>query len=148
VDGPDDRAHAEGLEEGCLMGLRLSEITNVSCPVCGASPGCACVRIDAHNGGGEKRAQVHQSRVQAAGRKQSPEALTECRPTRVVLAEAMEAVLEGHPEEPIKLATNPLEDLYVRAAYLVDAFAPEMSVPAAAFIPRPAAVAAARRAMV
>jgi len=46
---------------------------------------------------------------------------------RVVLVEAMEAVLEGHPEKPIKLATNPVEDLYVRAMYLVDAFAPEMS---------------------
>jgi hypothetical protein len=125
------------------MGLPLSEIRDVSCPVCGASPGWDCVRIDAHSGGREKRERVHQSRVQAAGRKQSPEALTECRPTRVALAEAIEAVLEGHPEKPIKLATNPVEDLYVRAAYLVDAFAPGMSAPAAAFISGPAPVARA-----
>jgi hypothetical protein len=130
------------------MGLPLSEVREISCPVCGASPGWDCIRIDAYSGGGKKRARVHQSRVQAAGRERPPEELTECRPTRVVLAEAMEAVLEGHPEKPIKLATNPLEDLYVRAVYLADAFAPEMSVPAAAFIPRPAAVAAARRATV
>jgi hypothetical protein len=65
-----------------------------------------------------------------------------------VLAEAMKAVLQGHPEKPIKLATNPDETLYVRAAYLVDAFAPEMSAPAPAFISRPAAAAGAfRRAM-
>jgi hypothetical protein len=120
------------------MGLSLSEVRDVSCPVCGASPGSACVRIDAQNGGGEKRARVHQSRVQAAGRKRSPEELTECRPTRVVLAEAMEAVLEGHPEKPIKLATNPVEDLYVRAVYLVDDFVPEVSALTTAFIPRPA----------
>ena len=93
------------------MGLSLCEVSKVSCPVCGAPPGAACVRIDAQNGGGKKRARVHQNRVQAAGRKRSPEELTECRPTRVVLVEAMEAVLEGHPEKPIKLATNPLEDL-------------------------------------
>jgi hypothetical protein len=130
------------------MGLPRSKIRDVSCPVCGASPGCDCVRIDAHGGGGEKRAQVHQSRVQAAGRKRSREELTECRPTRVVLDEAMKAVLQGHPEKPIKLATNPVEDLYVRAVYLVDAFAPEMSAPAPAFISRPAAAAGAvRRAM-
>ena len=130
------------------MGLPLSEVRDASCPVCGASPGWDCVRIDAQNGGREKRAQMHQSRVQAAGRKRSPEELTECRPTRVVLAEAMEAVLEGHPEKPIKLATNPVEDLYVRAVYLVDAFASEMSAPAPAFISRPAAAAGAfRRAM-
>jgi hypothetical protein len=121
------------------MGLSLSEIRDVSCPVCGASPGWDCVRIDAQNGGGKKRARVHQSRVQAAGREQSPEELTECRPTRVVLAEAMEAVLEGHPERPIKLATNPVGDLYVRAAYLIDSVAPEMSARAAAFISRPVA---------
>jgi hypothetical protein len=127
------------------MGLPLSEVRDVSCPVCGASPGWDCVRIDAHSRGGEKRAQVHQRRVQAAGRKRSPEELTECRPTRVVLAEAMEAVLEGHPEKPIKLATNPVEDLHVRAVYLVDAFAAEMSAPAAALIPRPAAAAGAVR---
>jgi hypothetical protein len=41
-----------------------------------------------------------------------------------VLVEAIEAVLEGHPEKPIKLATNPVDDLDVRAMYLVDAFAP------------------------
>jgi hypothetical protein len=93
------------------MGLSLSDVRNVSCPVCGAPPGSACVRIDAQNGGRKKRARVHQNRVQAAGRKRSPEELTECRPTRVVLVEAMEAVLEGHPEKPIKLATNPVEDL-------------------------------------
>jgi hypothetical protein len=127
------------------MGLSLSEVRDVSCPVCGASPGSACVRIDAQNGGGEKRTRVHQRRIQAAGRKRPPEQLTECRPTRVVLAEAMEAVLEGHPEKLIKLATNPVEDLYVRAVYLVDAFAPEMSAPMAAFIPRPAAAAGAVR---
>src|SRR6188472_316365 len=104
--------------------------------------------IDAHSGG-EKRERVHQSRVQAAGRKQSPEELTECRPTRVALAEAIEAVLDGHPEKPIKLATNPVEDLYVRAAYLLDSVAPEMSARAAAFISRPAAAArAVRRATV
>ena len=57
---------------------------------------------------------------------------------RVVLAEAIEAVLEGHPEKPIKLATNPVEDLYVRAVYLVDAVAPGMLAPAAASIPMPA----------
>jgi formate dehydrogenase maturation protein FdhE len=51
------------------MGLPLSEIHDVSCPVCGASPGSACVRIDAQNGGEKKRARVHQSRIQAAGRK-------------------------------------------------------------------------------
>jgi hypothetical protein len=131
------------------MGLSRSKIRDVSCPVCGASPGCDCVRIDAHGGGGEKRAQVHQSRVQAAGRKQSPEEPIECRPTRVVLAEAMEAVLEGHPEEPIKLVTDPVGGLYVRAAYLVDAVAPEMSARAGAFISGPAAGAtAARRATV
>ena len=127
------------------MGLPRSKIRDVSCPVCGASPGWDCVRIDAHGGGGEKRAQVHQSRVQAAGRMQSPEELMECRPTKVVLAEAMEAVLEGHPEKPIRLATNPVEDLYVRAVYLVDAFAPEMPAPAAAFIPGPPAPAVAFR---
>jgi hypothetical protein len=142
VDGPHDRAYAEGLEEGCLMGRPLSEARDASCPVCGAPPGWDCIRIDAHGGGGgKKRAQVHQSRVQAAGRKRPPEELSECRPTRVVLAEALEAVLQGHPEKPIKLATNPVGDLYVRAVYLVDAFAPEMSAPAAAFIPRPAAPA-------
>jgi hypothetical protein len=66
-----------------------------------------------------------------------------------VLAEAMEAVLEGHPEKPIKLATNPDETLYVRAAYLVDAFAPEMSAHTAAFLPRPtAATVAVHRATV
>jgi len=147
VDGPHDRAHAEGLDEGCLMGLPLSEVRDASCPVCGAPPGWDCIRIDAH-GGGKKRARVHQSRVQAAGRKRSSEELTECRPTRVVLAEAMKAVLQGHPEKPIKLATNPVEDLYVRAVYLVDAFAPETSAPAPAFISRPAAAAGAfRRAM-
>ena len=130
------------------MGLPLSEVRHFSCPVCGASPGWDCVRIDAQNGGREKRAQMHQSRVQAAGRKRSPEELTECRPTRVVLDEAMKAVLQGHPEKPIKLATNPVEDLYVRAVYLVDAFAPETSAPAPAFISRPAAAAGAfRRAM-
>jgi hypothetical protein len=118
---------AEDLEEGCLMGLSLSEVRDVSCPVCGASPGSACVRIDARNGGGKKRARVHQNRVQAAGRKRSPERRTECRPMRAVLVEAMEAVLEGHPEKPIKLATNPVGDLLVRAMYLVDAFAGEMS---------------------
>ena len=127
------------------MGLPLSEVRHVSCPVCAAPPGWDCVRIDAHNGGGEKRAQLHQSRVQAAGRKRSQEELTECRRTRVVLAEVMEAVLKGHPEKPIKLATNPVDDLYVRAVYLVDAFAPEMSAPAAAFVPRPAAAAGAVR---
>jgi hypothetical protein len=121
------------------MGLPLSEVRDVSCPVCGASPGWDCVRIDAQNGSGKKRARVHQDRVQAAGRKQPPEELTECRPTRVVLAEAMEAVLEGHPEQPIKLATNPVQDLYVRAAYLLDSVAPEMSARAAAFIFRQAA---------
>jgi len=109
------------------MGLSLSDVRDGSCPVCGASPGSACVRIDARNGGGKQRARLHQNRVQAAGRKRSPEGRTECRPMRVVLVEAMEAVLEGHPEKPIKLATNPVEDLYVRAMYLVDAFAPEMS---------------------
>jgi len=145
VGGPHDRTHAEGLEKSCLMGLPLSEVRHFSCPVCGASPGWDCVRIDAQNGGREKRAQMHQSRVQAAGRKRSPEELTECRPTRVVLAEAMEAVLEGHPEKPIRLATNPVEDLYVRAVYLVDAFAPEMPAPAAAFIPGPPAPAVAFR---
>lgn len=93
----------------------------------------------------ERSARVHQRRVQAAGRKRPPEELTECRPTTVVLLEAMEAVLEGHPEKPIKLATNPVEDLYVRAVYLVDAVAPELSAPAAAFIPRPAAAAGAVR---
>ena len=130
------------------MGLPLSEVRDASCPVCGAPPGWDCIRIDAHGGGGKKRARVHQSRVQAAGRKRSPEELTECRPTRVVLAEAMKAVLQGHPEKPIKLATNPVEDLYVRAVYLVDAFAPETSAPAPAFISRPAAAAGAfRRAM-
>ena len=97
------------------MGLRLSELRDVSCPG-----------------------------VQAAGRMQSSEELTEGRPTRVVLAEAMEAVLEGHPEKPIKLATNPLGDLYVRAAYLIDSVAPEMSARAAAFISRPPAAAAYR----
>ena len=127
------------------MGLPLSEVRDASCPVCGAPPGWDCIRIDAHGGGGKKRARVHQSRVQAAGRKRSSEELTECRPTRVVLAEAMEAVLEGHPEKPIKLATNLVEDLYVRAVYLVDAFVPEMSAPAAAFVPRPAAAAGAVR---
>jgi hypothetical protein len=127
------------------MGLPLSDVRGASCPVCGASPGRDCVRIDARSGGGKKRARVHQRRVQAAGRKRSPEELTECRPTRVVLAEAMEAVLEDHPDKLIKLATNPVEDLYVRAVYLVDAFAPEMSAPAAAFIPRPAAAAGAVR---
>jgi hypothetical protein len=148
VDGPHDRAHAEDLEEGCLMGLPLSEVRDASCPVCGALPGWDCIRIDAHGGAGKKRARVHQSRVQAAGRKRSSEELTECRPTRVVLAEAMKAVLQGHPEKPIKLATNPVEDLYVRAVYLVDAFAPETSAPAPAFISRPAAAAGAfRRAM-
>ena len=121
------------------MGLPLSEVRDVSCPVCDASPGWDCVRIDARNGGGKKRARVHQDRVQAAGRKQSPEELTECRPTRVVLAEAMEAVLEGQPEKSIKLATNPVGDLYVRAAYLIDSVAPEMSARAAAFISGPAA---------
>ena len=121
------------------MGLPLSEVRDVSCPVCGASPGSACVRIDAHNGGGKRRVRVHQSRVQAAGRKHSPEELTEGRPTRVVLADAIEAVLEGRPEQPIKLATNPAGDLYVRAAYLIDAVAPEMSARAAGFISRPAA---------
>jgi hypothetical protein len=89
------------------MGLSLSDVRDVSCPVCSASPGSACVRIDAQNGGGKKRARVHQNRVQAAGRKRSPEERTVCRPTRVVLVEAIEAVLEGHPEKPIKLATNP-----------------------------------------
>jgi hypothetical protein len=64
---------------------------------------------------------------------------------RVVLAEAMEAVLEGHPEKPIKLATNPVRDLYVRAAYLLDSVAPEMSARAAAFISGPAAAAATVR---
>jgi hypothetical protein len=127
------------------MGLPLSEVRDASCPVCGAPPGWDCIRIDAQGGGGKKRARVHQSRVQAAGRKRSPEELTECRPTRVVLAEAMKAVLQGHPEKPIKLATNAVEDLYVRAVYLVDAFAPEMSAPAAAFIPGPAAAAGAVR---
>jgi len=125
------------------MGLPLSEVRDASCPVCGASPGCDCVRTDAHSCGEKKRARLHQSRVKAAGRKRSREELTECRPTRVVLAEAMEAVLEGNPDKLIKLATNPVEDLYVRAVYLVDAFAPEMSAPAAAFIPRPAVAAAA-----
>jgi hypothetical protein len=125
------------------MGVPLSEVRDASCPVCGASPGCDCVRTDAHSCGEKKRARLHQSRVQAAGRKRSREELTECRPTRVVLAEAMEAVLEGHPEKPIKLATNLVEDLYVRAVYLVDAFVPEMSAPSAAFIPRPAAAAGA-----
>lgn len=125
------------------MGLSLSEVRDVSCPVCGASPGSACVRIDAQNGCGEKRARVHQSRIQAAGRKRSPEELTECRPTRVVLTEAMEAVLEGHPEKRIMLATNPVEDLYVRAMYLVDAFVPEMSALAAVFTPRLGAAAGA-----
>jgi len=52
------------------MGLPLSEVRDASCPVCGAPPGCDCIRIDAH-GGGKKRARVHQSRVQAAGRKRS-----------------------------------------------------------------------------
>jgi len=127
------------------MGLPLSDVRDASCPVCGASPGRDCVRIDARSSGGKKRARVHQRRVQAAGRKGSPEELTECRPTRVVLAEAMEAVLEGHPDKLIKLATNPVEDLHVRAVYLVDAFAPEMSAPAAAFVPRPAAAAGAVR---
>jgi hypothetical protein len=127
------------------MGLPLYEVREVRCPVCGALPGWACVRIDANNGGGEKRERVHQSRVQAAGRKQSPEELTECRQMRVVLAEAMEAVLEGHPEKPIKLATNPVRDLYVRAAYLLDSVAPEMSTWAAAFISGPAAAAATVR---
>ena len=127
------------------MGLPLSEVRDASCPVCGAPPGWDCIRIDAHGGGGKKRARVHQSRVQAAGRKRSSEELTECRPTRVVLAEAMKAVLQGHPEKPIKLATNPVEDLYVRAVYLVDAFAPEMPAPAAAFIPGPPAPAVAFR---
>lgn len=126
------------------MDLPLSEVGDVDCPVCGAAPGAACVRIDAHNRG-EMRARVHQSGIQAAGRKQSPEELTECRPTKVVLAEAMEAILEGHPEKPIKLATNPVEDLYVRAVYLLDAVAPEMSAPAAAFVFRHTAAAAAVR---
>lgn len=121
------------------MGLPLSEVRDVSCPVCGASPGWAGVRVDAQNGAGERRARVHQGRVQAAGRKHSPEELTECRPTRVVLAEAMEAVLEDHPEKLIKLATNPAGDLSVRAAYLIDSVAPEMSALAAAFISGPAA---------
>jgi hypothetical protein len=130
------------------MGLPLSEVRDFSCPVCGAPPGSDCIRIDAQNGGGEKRAQMHQRRVQAAGRKRSLKELTECRPTRVVVAEAMEAVLEGHPDKPIKLATNPVEDLYVRAVYLVDALAAEMSATAAAFIRRPTAPAAGRRATV
>ena len=130
------------------MGLPLSEVRDVSCPLCGASPGWDCVRVDAQDGGGKKRARVHQRRVQAAGRMRPPAELTECRPTRAVLAEATEVVLEGHPEKPIKLATNPVEDLYVRAVYLVDAFASEMSAPAPAFISRPAAAAGAfRRAM-
>jgi hypothetical protein len=124
------------------MGLPLSEVRDVTCPVCGAPPGSTCVRVDAH-GCEEKRARVHQSRVQAAGRKQSQDEPTECRPTRVVLAEAMEAVLEGHPETPIKLATNPARDVYVRAAYLVDAVAPDLTAQAAAFISRPAETAAA-----
>ena len=127
------------------MGVPLSEVRDASCPVCGASPGCDCVRTDAHSCGEKKRARLHQSRVRAAGRKRSREELTECRPTRVVLAEAMKAVLQGHPEKPIKLATNPVEDLYVRAVYLVDAFAPEMPAPAAAFIPGPPAPAVAFR---
>jgi hypothetical protein len=131
------------------MGLPLSEVNDVRCPVCGASPGWACVRIDAQNGGGERRARVHQSRVQAAGRKRPPEEPTECRPMRVVLAEAMEAVLDGRPENPIKLATNPVRDLYVRAAYLLDSLAPELSARAAASVSRPAAAAAkVRRATV
>jgi hypothetical protein len=55
----------------------------------------------------------------------------------------MEAVLEGHPEKRIMLATNPVEDLYVRAMYLVDAFVPEMSALAAVFTPRLGAAAGA-----
>ncbi len=121
------------------MGVPLSEVRDASCPVCGASPGCDCVRTDAHSCGEKKRARLHQSRVQAAGRKRSREELTECRPTRVVLAEAMEAVLEGQPEKSIKLATNPAGDQYVRAAYLIDAVTPEVSARAAAFISRSAA---------
>jgi len=109
------------------MGLPLSEVRDVSCPLCGASPGWDCVRIDAQDGGGKKRARVHQRRVQAAGRMRPPAELTECRPTRAVLAEATEVVLEGHPEKPIKLATNPVGNLYVRAEYLIDPVAPEMS---------------------
>jgi hypothetical protein len=127
------------------MGLPRSKVCDVSCPVCGAPPGWDCVRIDAHGGGREKRAQVHQSRVQAAGRKRSPEELMECRPTKVVLAEALEAVLEGHPEEPIKLVADPVGGLYVRAAYLVDAVAPEMLARSGAFISGPAAGATAVR---
>jgi hypothetical protein len=121
------------------MGLPLSEVRDVSCPLCGASPGWDCVRIDAQDGGGKKRARVHQRRVQAAGRMRPPAELTECRPTRAVLAEATEAVLEGHPEKPIKLATNPVGNLYVRAEYVIDPVAPEMSTRAAAFLSRPTA---------
>jgi hypothetical protein len=60
--------HTLRLKEGRLMGLPLSEVRDVSCPLCGASPGWDCVRIDAQDGGGKKRARVHQRRVQAAGR--------------------------------------------------------------------------------
>lgn len=120
------------------MGLPLSEVRDVSCPLCGASPGWDCVRIDAQDGGGKKRARVHQRRVQAAGRMRPPADLTECRPTRAVLAEATKGVLEGHPEKPIKPATNPVGDLYVRAEYL-DPVAPKTSARVAAFASRPTA---------
>jgi glycosyl transferase family 2 len=92
------------------MALPLSKVRDVNCPVCGASPGRDGVRIDAQNGRGKKRARVFQSRVQTAGRQQSPKE-TERRPARVLPAGAMEAVLEGQPEESIKLAANPVADI-------------------------------------
>lgn len=54
------------------MGLPPSEAIKVACPICGAKPGKRCVRVDVPDGAKRPiRLQLHQQRVQAAGRKRT-----------------------------------------------------------------------------
>lgn len=58
-------SHAQGLLD--KMGIPAATVqANTWCPVCGASPGKPCTRID--NKVNVRRDQLHQARIQRAGR--------------------------------------------------------------------------------